>query len=174
MTKNNNNRRLTWLLLKRTTIAIITFRSSPRPPICARVSRASPRAIDSRSKCATQYRVFFAQPETLRQGIAGRIMPAIATTTSCVAGLVAIELVKLVRMQSELRLAKTDVPPPTALAQYKNAFFNLAIPFFTFSEPREVIWKACCNKHNNNVKIIRRKRSESAQRFQSRSGIAGR
>lgn len=53
--------------------------------------------------------------------IAGKIVPAIATTTAAVAGLVTIELIKVV-----MKSPADD---------FKNCFMNLALPYVIFSQP---------------------------------------
>jgi len=53
--------------------------------------------------------------------IAGRIIPAIATTTSMVVGLVCLELYKVLLGCN--------------ISSYKNSYINLAVPMFAFSQP---------------------------------------
>ena len=53
--------------------------------------------------------------------VAGRIVPAMITTTAFVSALLCIELIKLTQK--------------TKLRNHRNAFMNLALPFFAFTAP---------------------------------------
>jgi ubiquitin-activating enzyme E1-like protein 2 len=80
--------------------------------------------IDFLAACANLRARMYAIKEVERlkvKGIAGRIMPAIATTTAAVSGCVSTELVKIVK--------------GCEMEEHRNLFMNLALPFWGFAEP---------------------------------------
>ena len=68
---------------------------------------------------------------------AGKIIPALATTTSCISALQTLELLKIIK--------ELDV------SNNRNTFLNLAIPFMQSSEPGEVINKKITDKLSSNI-----------------------
>ena len=68
---------------------------------------------------------------------AGKIIPALSTTTSCISALQTLELLKLIK----------DLD----INYYRNTFLNLAIPFMQTSEPGGVVNKKICGELFSNV-----------------------
>ena len=70
---------------------------------------------------ATNYKIENADKHKTK-GIAGKIIPAIATTTSIVAGLVMLEMYKYLHGHTEIE-------------KYRSTTLNLALPFMAYMEP---------------------------------------
>jgi len=122
-------------------------------------SRSSSSSTKRRRKRGVTSISPFVQADIHRsRQIAGKIIPAIATTTALVTGLVCLELYKVRRWLAvvgrewDCRCFHIIMTPSCpymtlpcghalqvlqkkSLVSYKNAFVNLAIPYFTFQEP---------------------------------------
>jgi hypothetical protein len=88
---------------------------------------------------------------------AGKIIPALATTTSCISALQTLELLKIIK--------ELDVK------NNRNTFLNLAIPFMQSSEPGEVVNKKITDKLSSNIwdiweiKINKNKKEENCIQY---------
>ena len=83
--------------------------------------------IDFMHACANLRARNYAIPECDKQRtkmIAGKIIPAVATTTAMVVGLVTCELIKILLSGNQYQLDK-----------FKNGFVNLGLPLWILSEP---------------------------------------
>lgn len=63
------------------------------------------------------------------RGIAGKIIPAIITTTSLVAGLACMELIKILTHNNESNNENKNI------GYFANSFVNVALPLLAFTEP---------------------------------------
>lgn len=66
--------------------------------------------------------------------IAGKIIPAIATTTALVTGIVCLEVYKLAQQQASAKAKDAKIAKST-IEQYRNFTCNLALPSIMYAEP---------------------------------------
>lgn len=87
---------------------------------CAARKRLCPALVDLQPLFAVMFLVSRSQSKL----IAGKIIPAIATTTAAVAGLMCLELYKLVQGHQKI-------------SSYRTSYFILAVQYFVWCQPRQ-------------------------------------
>ena len=92
-----------------------TSTSSPLAPIFVL------KSIPDFPRLVSSYGITTADRNTIKK-IAGKIIPAISTTTAFVTGAISLELLKI---ECDLK----------AIESYRSCFANLSMPMFCFTEP---------------------------------------
>lgn len=90
------------------------------------------------SSCSYQTNLHPSSPSPLQ--IAGRIVPALATTTTLVAGLASLEIIKIATENILKRREKsviTESENARILKKFRNSFVNVARPLLAFAQPVE-------------------------------------
>lgn len=92
------------------------------------------------------------------KGISGKIIPAIATTTSIVAGLITIEMIKYLN-------------DPSKISKFKSSFINLALNIFVNAEPIEAKKIKIGNLEFNSWEKFRENKDMTVDQFLTKYNI---
>ena len=128
---------------KRTMIPTTTSISSLLPLISVLKSKFNPKKI------IASYGISTADRNTIKK-IAGKIIPAISTTTAFVTGTISLELFKI-----ECGL--------NVIEKYRSCFANLSMPMFCFTEPGPCSKFTFCKKEYTLWDHLVLKKSEDLQ-----------